>query len=767
MFRKSVASRSALRNHRLSWWLGGVTVTLMACSSELPSSANGPKESAAEQEPKAKRSQAELVDSGDPKNAYLRAVAGMGNCSGVFIKTSENPAAPAYLLTANRCFAKLLDPGTSYVDVFLNQDARPTWKPSFDFLGAPGTAPLFFDYVRTAYATFRGVDLALIEIATTIGKLQEYGIEPLPLADSAPAAGAAIELVGVPHYGDGSTPRAAYRARCSEGPRRTAVVEQDGYWHDMHANDCAELGEDTTGSPALDQNGRVFGILTTHSSSAQPKQPCYANYPCEVGGDQPARSVDGANYVVDVSAFASCFDATGHFDAKASGCTLDSKSETQTDGKRWRIVPPTYGEPPLPSTWRTTFSSNTDTHYRYKVGLAASVDCRSLAGYSEPIAITEPTFARLALPAEEGLYIACILTGAGDLSDATWQPQHPLVFVKKVLGPTTVDPELGEVTIEQAFALGQQVMDAYRDIATANRARLLLGYGMVAVPNMEVSADRVWTAQLGLQFLYPGTSADVTTLTMCHEVGHALGGFPFKKEGSPTNQQASGLTRGEFGTVIATEGQSDYFAAKECLPRIWAGQPAVNAKFRATASDYVKVRCNAAWDTIEAQNICYRTAAAAAGLGRWLQSNKPGTPPSSVETPDLSLARETKSFAGSAQCRVDTVFNGARCRTKFRGTSIPGLIEPFEQILSNPAVETAAALDSCTEGPGVRPRCWFAPAGTEQPGFDCTGIPDTGMCTEQDGASVARYCDSDNGITTYVCDHSTCALDATGYAVCP
>lgn len=61
----------------------------------------------------------------------------------------------------------------------------------------------------------------------------------------------------------------------------------------------------------------------------------------------------------------------------------------------------------------------------------------------------------------------------------------------------------------------------------------------------------------------PETSPETATLILCHELGHGIGGPPYK----------SGGMSGE----ASVEGQADYFATSECLPKVVAQWPWVGA----------------------------------------------------------------------------------------------------------------------------------------------------------------------------------------------
>ncbi|WP_437735038.1 ImmA/IrrE family metallo-endopeptidase [Sorangium sp. So ce1335] len=722
----------------------------------------------AEEEPPLK---AELAPGLGLQNAYLRAVASLNrNCSGSLIKTSDRADAPAYALTAGRCVTYPFD-RSMYFDVGVDRTLVDSLTFLFKELNdSPDGERVEARGVRLAYVTMKGADLALVELDRTIGELQALGIEPLPLADAPPAAGAPIELAGVPvDDGGGESPETfVRRARCTEGARRPNVVEHQWHWYDMHVSACGGMGSGAVGGPAIDERRRVFGVFTTRFGAAEPVDTCYLGYPCEVGGGEPERGVEGATYAVDATGIARCFDAGGRFDVAAAGCPLDPGGHASLGATPSRIATPTVGEPPGPSGWGVRLAPVSDTHYRFKVGPVESVDCRAAEGYSAPIAIEDDRLAALPVPAKEGLVAMCVLTGSGDVGGAAWQSaEHPTVILKKVRVPARVasGPDAGDVTTEQMFDIASHAVDVYRDHMRDHKARFSVNVGTAAGTKMDIAADRTWHIHLGFDLRRQGVSPpDIAAFAACHEIGHALGGFPFKQS-HVQQMQVEGLATGQYGTVSSTEGQADYFATKECLPRLWSAEREVNARFRETATEHAKARCDAAWGDVDAQNLCYRLAAVAERFGRWGRGTEDSRPVPDLSTPDADEVMVTKENNPPLQCRVDTAFQGALCQTKFRGTAIPGLIPPYEQVLTfSPEAEAAAAPDSCTEGPGSRPRCWFAPNATAA---DCTGIPELGMCDEIDGQSVMILCSPDDGIRQFVCPpHAPCGVDAEGWADC-
>ncbi len=54
-----------------------------------------------------------------------------------------------------------------------------------------------------------------------------------------------------------------------------------------------------------------------------------------------------------------------------------------------------------------------------------------------------------------------------------------------------------------------------------------------------------------------GVTQDTAVLILCHELGHGIGGAPFKNENAFTEYQTS------------TEAQADYYSTYICAPQVW------------------------------------------------------------------------------------------------------------------------------------------------------------------------------------------------------
>jgi hypothetical protein len=615
---------------------------------------------------------------------------------------------------------------------------------------------------RVVYATLNGTDLALLEIDRSPAELAALGIEPLRLRFESPNVGDPLRVVGTPvGYLDGSYESADFirESRCSKLASAT-VVEHHFMWFDELVSRCPGMGEGAEGAPVLNQNGEVTAIHHRLYGDATPNAPCFYGNPCEVGGGAPERVERGRTYAVPVSKLSGCFRDTGEFDRTREACHLETRAEFRVKDKPSLLMAPGRGR-----AWAAELASETVIDVRIKTGSLEDTDCRDAIGYSDPVPldVANQAFASLPLPPSAGLYAMCVVAGSA-IDDSSWVRsfEHPTVMVSRLYErrPRLGGAERIDLTPQQAFDIADDVEALYAAHAAAVNARLTATMHPDATLTMDIRESREWRVEIGLNLVQPGrTTPDVAAFLLCHEVGHALGGFPFKA-GPEQARQVEGLNDGLYATVSATEGEADYFAGKECLPRLWAGEPSLNARFRDTATPFMRSQCDAVWSTTAERDICYRGAVTAEAVGYWYAP----TESLRVDTPD-PLVVPGLSDGRSNQCRVDTAFQGALCRTKFRGTTIPGLIRPYEQLLTiSPTVEAAAAPDSCTEGVGSRPLCWFKPNATP---VDCTGIPADGHCVVVDGHDAQQYCSERGGLETYPCtDEEKCVLDDYGSPYC-
>lgn len=321
------------------------------------------------------------------------------------------------------------------------------------------------------------------------------------------------------------------------------------------------------------------------------------------------------------------------------------------------------------------------------------------------------------------------------------------------------------LTREEAEAILERVVALYQDhAAAANPAgthKISWEFDWdsdAASAHVILKAGEDWTVQVTGGFLtVPSMTTEVFALTMCHEMGHFVGGFPFK-----TGRRGDGA----LGTSIAAEGQADYFATKDCLPRLWADETEANAAAFAELDPSARERCTAAYGDLASQQLCGRILRASLQTGRFYEEQAVLQAPREIvyprlDTPDTTETPVTKEGHAPSQCRLDTLVAGALCSVKATGTEIPGFVPPYGEY--SEASEEAARPFACQTGPGARPRCWFQP---DTVVTDCSELGEM-ACVVEDGVHGVRYCDTTFGVDYYWCfADEVCKASSDGYADC-
>jgi hypothetical protein len=123
----------------------------------------------------------------------------------------------------------------------------------------------------------------------------------------------------------------------------------------------------------------------------------------------------------------------------------------------------------------------------------------------------------------------------------------------------------------------------------------------------------------------PGMTAGAIAFALCHEAGHALGGAPKK------------TSRENKLSWASVEGQSDYYAASTCLPKLFSTKELQTAN-----QSQAIVQSGLDWMLTVYELIRFSGIAAP-----------------SINTPDLSVAPTTVVTYPTLQCRLDTIVAGA------------------------------------------------------------------------------------------------------------
>lgn len=156
-----------------------------------------------------------------------------------------------------------------------------------------------------------------------------------------------------------------------------------------------------------------------------------------------------------------------------------------------------------------------------------------------------------------------------------------------------------------------------------------------------------------------GMSLDALALTACHELGHGIGGYPYKLSGS------------------STEGQSDYFASSKCLKVVFnylsESQTHLDRIERLDEMDpRIVERCR-----VESKDFIFCVRAMNALADDMSFYKYQGLEVSFIN-PSLEIAKKLNlenTFYPSAQCRFDTSIAGVLGEKRPRCWFPPGPLE--------------------------------------------------------------------------------------------
>lgn len=165
---------------------------------------------------------------------------------------------------------------------------------------------------------------------------------------------------------------------------------------------------------------------------------------------------------------------------------------------------------------------------------------------------------------------------------------------------------------------------------------------------------------------------------LCHEIGHHIGGAPRYS-----------------GDWASNEGQSDYFSTTKCM-RFMYEKEDNEAWLKTVKLDAMAAsRCQQQFPTNRKEELlCLRSTYAAQSIAKMFAALDGGDE-AQFNTPDQRVVTRTSHGHPAAQCRMDTLFNGATC-----------------QVDKSVEMDTDVLKGTCNQGVdrfGWRPRCWYKP----------------------------------------------------------
>ena len=197
------------------------------------------------------------------------------------------------------------------------------------------------------------------------------------------------------------------------------------------------------------------------------------------------------------------------------------------------------------------------------------------------------------------------------------------------------------------------ISSLYSPIATESIRRTLrmIGIWEVGYINGRTRFDSdQWIVEIyGGIARHPEITPDGFALFLCHELGHHLGGYPKK-----IHEYLSPLL------WQSVEGQSDYFAARECLRTYFKGKNNWAVLIKMDLPQSILRKCSDTFNDREEKGICLRISMAGLSLANtfrsvsWHFERIPR-----FETPERSEVSRTSEHHPSFQCRLDTFVQGA------------------------------------------------------------------------------------------------------------
>lgn len=188
-----------------------------------------------------------------------------------------------------------------------------------------------------------------------------------------------------------------------------------------------------------------------------------------------------------------------------------------------------------------------------------------------------------------------------------------------------------------------------------------------------------WSIQMnGAIYKDIAITNDAQAMVTCHELGHLIGGAPYKRESD--------------GSKMSTEGQADFWASAVCFKRYAKAFPLTQSM----TNNYIKNICenNYLNNPMASVNDCYRTMMAGDSLAHFFSRLE------NENKPFININSKIKSIGTNLnhpdpQCRLDTFKAAALCDIgEVISTNIENAPEKMNCLMQNELVNK-------------RPDCWF------------------------------------------------------------
>ena len=317
-------------------------------------------------------------------------------CTATLLDTRDaaGKSGPAYVLTSSHCLHRL--------NGAVQKDLPIKGSISFNYFDDTLESIKTYSLKTLKWGSSQGMDLAIIELQTSLAALLKAGINPLKLAEEVPADGNDILALTAPEWDT------LHLGACVQQSSQE-LVEQPFVWRVTLKNQCPGIMRGSFGGPLLDRaTNTVFGILSTSTSGQPEERKCQRDAPCEVNQGQASWHAE-TNYGSPVTFLNRCF-AAGVLKPDSEYCDLFPTTTITFKNPKpiqqyFIKQPGTKGKDIVPR-WNLAFTTNTPL-YRYKTTRRA-IDCENPVHYSSPIN-AENAHINDAIGPQTGMQMLCIV----------------------------------------------------------------------------------------------------------------------------------------------------------------------------------------------------------------------------------------------------------------------------------------------------------------------------------------------------------------------
>lgn len=235
-------------------------------------------------------------------------------CTATYIEVPfQSLDSPAYIITNGHCSNGVFEDNSIYLDSPISAEVV------FKIIdGIPENQQVSFSAKKIAYATMKGIDLAIIELDHTNRELQKAGIMPLKLASEASGKGAFVHAFGYPLSFE------IVSMRGSKGMlgARAMVAEFFWLWKDFYPVSMKDIATGSSGSPVFEDLSKgVWGMINSTTIGATGT--CELGAPCEFGMGISPETKSETTYLFDIRNIRTSFNSKGLFDINLNTNVLE------------------------------------------------------------------------------------------------------------------------------------------------------------------------------------------------------------------------------------------------------------------------------------------------------------------------------------------------------------------------------------------------------------------------------------------------------------